>query len=39
MEQMRKTFPVTRTEKEWHQRLTPEQYEVMRSHGTEAPAS
>lgn len=39
MAQMMKTFPVTRTEKEWRQRLTPEQYQVMRAHGTEAPGS
>ena len=25
------------TEAEWRQRLTPEQYEIMRAHGTEAP--
>ena len=29
------TFPITRTEAEWHARLTPEQYKVMRGHGTE----
>jgi peptide-methionine (R)-S-oxide reductase len=34
-----KTFPVTRTEQEWRERLTPEQYEVMRRHGTERPGS
>lgn len=39
MAQMMKTFPVTRTEKEWRQKLTPEQYQVMRAHGTEAPDS
>ena len=33
------TYPVTRTDAEWHQRLTPEQYEIMRGHGTEAPGS
>ena len=33
---MQKTYPVTRTEAEWRQRLTPEQYEIMRAHGTEA---
>jgi peptide-methionine (R)-S-oxide reductase len=32
-------FPVTRTGEEWHRLLTPEQYEVMREHGTEAPGS
>ena len=39
MTQMMKAFPVTRTEKEWRQRLTPEQYQIMRAHGTEAPGS
>jgi peptide-methionine (R)-S-oxide reductase len=34
-----KTFPVTRTEAEWRERLTPEQYQVMRRHGTEPPGS
>ena len=32
-------FPVTRTEAEWRQMLTPEQYAVMREHGTERPGS
>ena len=36
---MTKTFPVTRTDAEWRQLLSPEQYEVMRGHGTEAPGS
>ena len=34
-----KTFPVTRSDAEWRQRLTPEQYHVMRGHGTERPGS
>lgn len=34
-----KTFPFTRTEEEWRQMLTPEQYQVMRAQGTEAPGS
>ncbi|MBL8581268.1 MAG: peptide-methionine (R)-S-oxide reductase MsrB [Rhizobiaceae bacterium] len=36
---MQKTFPVTRTEQEWRQMLTPEQFAVMRAHGTERPGS
>jgi len=34
-----KTYPVTRTEAEWRERLTPEQYRIMRTHGTEMPGS
>ena len=34
-----KHYPVTRTEAEWRKLLTPEQYEIMREHGTEAPGS
>jgi peptide-methionine (R)-S-oxide reductase len=34
-----KTFEVTRTDEEWRRLLTPEQYDVMRRHGTEAPGS
>lgn len=34
-----KTFPVTRTDAEWQRILTPEQYQVMRRHGTEWPGS
>ena len=30
---------VTRTDAEWRKLLTPEQYNVMRHHGTEAPGS
>jgi peptide-methionine (R)-S-oxide reductase len=32
-------FAVTRTEAEWRARLTPDQYVVMRKHGTEPPGS
>jgi peptide-methionine (R)-S-oxide reductase len=34
-----KLFPVTHSDAEWRQILTPEQYHVMRSHGTEMPGS
>ena len=34
-----KQYPVTRTESEWRQILTPEQYAIMREHGTEMPES
>lgn len=34
-----KTFPVSRTDAEWRALLTPEQYQVMRQHGTERPGS
>lgn len=33
------TCRVTRSEAEWRALLTPEQYDVMRGHGTEAPGS
>ncbi len=36
---MPEPFPVTRTDAEWRARLTPEQYQIMRHHGTEAPGS
>ena len=32
-------FKVTRTDAEWRAKLTPEQYQVMRNHGTERPGS
>jgi len=34
-----KHFAVTHTDEEWRRLLTPEQYRVMRGHGTEAPDS
>jgi peptide-methionine (R)-S-oxide reductase len=34
-----KAFDVTHTDDEWRRLLTPEQYRVMRAHGTEAPGS
>ncbi|MDH4987668.1 peptide-methionine (R)-S-oxide reductase MsrB [Aminobacter anthyllidis] len=34
-----KTYAVTRTDAEWRALLTPEQYQVMRNHGTERPGS
>ena len=34
-----KTFPVEKTEAEWRAQLTPEQFAVLRGHGTERPGS
>jgi peptide-methionine (R)-S-oxide reductase len=33
------SFPVQKTEEEWRKILTPEQYAVLREHGTERPGS
>ena len=34
-----KQYPVTHSETDWRKILTPEQFAVMRRHGTEAPGS
>ncbi len=34
-----KIFPVSKTEQEWRNLLTPEQFRVLRGHGTERPGS
>src|SRR4051812_33604438 len=33
------TYPVSFTNAEWQARLTPEQFHIMREHGTERPGS
>src|SRR5688572_19702945 len=32
-------YPVEKTDEEWRRTLTPQQYAVLRGHGTEAPGS
>ena len=34
-----KAFPVHKTDEEWRRTLTPEQYYVLREHGTERPGT
>lgn len=34
-----KQFPIEKSDEEWRQLLTPQQYAVLRGHGTEAPGS
>lgn len=34
-----KSFAIQKTEAEWRQRLTPDQFRILRQHGTEAPGS
>jgi peptide-methionine (R)-S-oxide reductase len=39
MDTTTRQYPVTRTDAEWRKLLTPEQYQIMRNHGTERPGS
>jgi len=39
MSERERQFPVQRSDEEWRRLLTPEQYAVLRGHGTERPGS
>jgi len=39
MAQLDKQFEVVKSDEEWRRTLTPEQYQVLRGHGTERPGS
>jgi peptide-methionine (R)-S-oxide reductase len=39
MSQETSHFPVSKTDEEWRTELTPEQYNVLRKHGTERPGA
>jgi peptide-methionine (R)-S-oxide reductase len=39
MAEATKHYPVTKSDEEWRRILTPEQYQVLRRHGTERPGS
>ena len=36
---MEKTYALTRSDADWRRRLSPEQFRIMRAHGTEPPGS